>query len=208
MSGGKPESARQRGLRRGMIAALTLAILLALGLGIQAWLRPGSDASFVGAQIGGPFTLVDQDGRTVSDADFRGKILLIYFGYTWCPDVCPTELQAMGLALDELGDRADQVLPVFITVDPERDTPEALKNYVVNFHERLIGLTGSNEQVAAAARAYRVYFQKAKDSAGTSDYLMDHSAYVYVMGRDGTYRTHFRPNTAPEEMAQKIRALL
>jgi protein SCO1/2 len=160
-----------------------------------------------GVSIGGPFTLVDGDGKTVTQEDLRGKLALIFFGYTFCPDVCPTELQAVAQAMDLLGPQADQVRPVFITVDPERDTPAKVKDYVALFHPSIIGLTGTPEQVARAARAWRVYYNKATPS-GASDYLMDHSSYTYLMGRDGSLRALFRPGVPPEEMAAAIRANL
>ncbi|WP_424134477.1 SCO family protein [Roseomonas chloroacetimidivorans] len=160
-----------------------------------------------GVSIGGPFTLVDGDGKTVTQEDLRGKLALIFFGYTFCPDVCPTELQAVAQAMDLLGPQADQVRPVFITVDPERDTPAKVKDYVALFHPSITGLTGTPEQVARAARAWRVYYNKANPS-GASDYLMDHSSYTYLMGRDGSLRALFRPGVPPEEMAATIRANL
>jgi protein SCO1/2 len=156
-------------------------------------------------QIGGPFTLVDQDGETRTEADFKGEYMLIYFGYTYCPDVCPTALNDMGLALGELGKSADKIRPVFITVDPARDTPERLKPYVANFHPRMVGLTGSDEAVTAAAKAYRVYFAKAKTEAEPGEYLMDHTSIIYLMSPDGRYLTHFGHGTSIEAMAKRIR---
>jgi len=152
------------------------------------------------AAVGGPFTLVDQTGASRTERDFRGRLMLIYFGYTFCPDVCPTALQVMSVALDQLGEKATQVQPIFITVDPARDTPAHLKSYVANF-PRLIGLTGSAEQVRAAAKAYRVYYQKAGEG---KDYLMDHSSIIFLMDRDGRYLTHFSHTTQSEAMAAAI----
>ncbi len=156
-------------------------------------------------RIGGPFTLVDHDGKTRGDGDFRGEHLLIYFGYTYCPDVCPTALSDMALAMDALGDEAAKVRPIFITVDPSRDTPERLKPYVANFHPRLVGLTGSETAVAAAAKAYRVYFAKSKTEAAPGEYLMDHTSIIYLMGPDGRYLTHFTHGVTAETMAKRIR---
>lgn len=161
------------------------------------------------ASIGGAFQLVDQTGKTVTDADYRGRFMLIFFGYGYCPDVCPTELSTMAKALDLLGKRADRVQPLFITIDPARDTPKFLAQYVANFHPRLVGLTGTPEQVAAVAKAYRVYYARARDPAQTDSsakngYFMDHSAFVYLMGPDGTYRTMFRRATSAETMAKTI----
>jgi protein SCO1/2 len=130
--------------------------------------------------------------------------MLIYFGYAFCPDACPTALQAMTVALNKLGPAGDAVVPIFITVDPERDTPEQLKRYAENFHPRLVALTGTAQQVAAAATAYRVYYAKQKDANVTGGYLMDHTSIIYLMGRDGRYLSHFTHATAPEAIAAEI----
>jgi protein SCO1/2 len=184
------------------------AAILAAGLAAALWtLSPGGPLEAVGTpSIGGDFTLVDQNGKTRRAEDFRGKLMLIYFGYTYCPDVCPTELQTMGDALDLLGDKQEAVQPIFVTIDPERDTPEQLRLYAGSFHPRLVALTGSKEQVAAAARAYKVYYAKRPQEGG--DYLMDHSSFVFLMGRDGKYLAHFGPGTTPEQMADAIRPRL
>jgi len=165
------------------------------------------------ADIGGKFQLIDHTGKAVTDADYRGRFMLIFFGYAYCPDVCPTELSTMATALDLLGRKADRIQPLFITVDPARDTPKFLADYVANFHPRLIGLTGTPAQVAAAAKAYRVYYARsgaaaAANSGAPDDYFMDHSAFVYLMGPDGTYRTMFRRATKPESLAQTIAEFL
>jgi protein SCO1/2 len=160
-----------------------------------------------GVALGGPFTLVDQSGRTVSERDFAGRPLLLYFGYSYCPDVCPTELGTIAAALDAMGPAAERVTPVFITIDPERDTPAALADYVSRFHPRMIGLTGTAEQVAQAARAYRVYYAKVRPRDAT-DYLMDHSSFIYFVGPDGRVRSLFRPETTPEAIAGAVAAQL
>jgi protein SCO1/2 len=163
------------------------------------------------AAIGGPFNLVDSAGRPTSEADFRGRPMLIYFGYTYCPDVCPTELQGMSAALDRLGRLAENIQPLFITVDPERDTAEQLASYCRHFHPRLVCLTGNAEQVAAAAKSYRVFYARTRSQnrdAPANNYLMDHSSYVYLMAADGQYLTHFGPGTDPEVMAERIRVYL
>lgn len=195
---------------RSVRIALVLGIaLFAAAIAAGAWsiyrLAGNAGGTSGVALIGGPFTLVDQNGKTRTDKDFRGKLMLVYFGYTFCPDVCPTELQTISDAIDDLGDKAAEVQPLFITVDPQRDTSSVMKDYVGHFNPRLIGLTGTPEQVAAAAKAYRVYFAKApsKDS-GKNDYLMDHSSFVYLMSRDGKYLTHFTPGIPPDKMAQAI----
>lgn len=177
-------------------AAATLALLL---------LGPSRDGGGRGvALIGGPFELVNHEGRAVREEEFRGRLMLVYFGYTWCPDVCPTELQAMSGALDLLGADARSVAPIFVTVDPERDTPKVMADYRDHFHPSLVALTGSPQQVAAAAKAYRIFYAKAK-SERPDEYLMDHSSFVYLMDRNGGYLTHFAPSTTPEAMAARIR---
>ena len=134
--------------------------------------------------IGGSFTLVDHNGVRRTDADFRGKLMLVYFGFSSCPDICPTDLQAIGLALDQLGNAGEEVQPVFITVDPERDTPQLLADYVPMFHPRLIGLSGDATSIREAASAYRVYYAKVPRTDG-SNYTVDHSGFIYLMDRGG-----------------------
>jgi len=160
-----------------------------------------------GMALGGAFSLTDQNGRAVTEADFAGRYLLVYFGFTYCPDVCPTELGVIASALDELGADAERVTPVFITIDPERDSVEAMADYVSRFHPRMVGLTGTPAQVAAAARAYRVFYAKVSRPEMT-EYLMDHSSFIYLVGPDGRVRSLFRPQTAPEAIAQAVRGQL
>lgn len=198
------------------VAALILAAVAAVFL----W-RAGDSSNVKGAAgeagssqgqgtptIGGDFTLTDQDGRRVTQADFQGKYMLIYFGFTFCPDVCPTELQIMGGALEALGDEAAKIQPILITIDPDRDTPEVLAKYVKQFDPRLIGLTGSADEIAAVAKAYRVYYEKVKDDESSTDYTMDHSSVVYLMGPDGQFLAFFPPATDPDAMAEKIKSLM
>jgi len=160
------------------------------------------------SQIGGPFKLTDQNGLLRSDSEFRGQMMLVFFGYTNCPDVCPTSLGAMTEALNLLGESGNLVRPIFVTIDPARDTVEQLKLYAQGFHPRLVLLTGPENEIARAAKAYRIYAAKSKDSGEGSDYLMDHSSYIYLMGVDGRYVTHFAPGTAPDKMAEAIRQYL
>jgi cytochrome oxidase Cu insertion factor (SCO1/SenC/PrrC family) len=157
--------------------------------------------------IGGAFALTDQNGTRRTDADFRGKLMLVYFGFTYCPDICPTDLLQMALAVDQLGPAGEMVQPVFITVDPERDTPEHLKQYVPLFHPRFVGLTGDAIAIRAAARAYRVYYKKV-EREDRSDYTVDHSAFIYLMGRDGEYLGFFPPGTSAGQIADIIRPRL
>jgi protein SCO1/2 len=128
---------------------------------------------------------VDQTGKRVSDKDFQGRDMLVFFGYTNCPDICPAGLQVMSAALDKLGHRGDDIVPVFITLDPEHDTQQRLAAYVKSFHPRLVGLTGSDSDIAAAAKAYRVFYQKVPDEKDPARYTLDHSAIFYLMGKDG-----------------------
>lgn len=156
-------------------------------------------------QVGGPFSLTDSSGRTVTDADFRGRWMLVYFGYTFCPDVCPTELQAVAAGLDQLGPQASRIAPLFITVDPERDTPQAIGQYVKLFDDRLIGLTGTPAEIAAAARAYRVYYAKVQTKEASA-YLMDHSSFLYLMGPDGKLVTLLKPGLSGAEIAAILKS--
>jgi len=156
--------------------------------------------------IGGPFALIDQNGARRTDADFRGKFMLVYFRFTYCPDVCPTDLQQIGLAVDRLGPAGDAVQPIFITVDPERDTSEHLKDYVAMFHSRFVGLTGDAAAIHEAARAYRAYY--AKVELPKSDYTVDHSAFIYLIGRNGEYIGFFPPGTSAELLVGTLRPLI
>ena len=225
-------------VRRTMLKAvriLALLIILALGgLWGWAWLGRGEGESLAesfsrvaglmlgqdfalpsaggvqmpqGLSLGGPFSLVDQAGKPVTETDFAGRYLLVYFGFTYCPDVCPTELGVIASAVDELGAQADRVTPVFVTVDPERDTPAAMADYVSRFHPRMVGLTGTEQQIAAAARAYRVYYAKV-NRPDMTEYVMDHSSFIYLVGPDGRVRALFRPQTPPEAIAQSVRGQL
>ena len=190
-----------------VLAALVVALAFAWQYGLfdASGGRPGASGI---AKLGGPFTLADQDGRTRTDADFRGKLMVVYFGYTFCPDACPTALQVMTVALDMVGDKGRDVQPIFVTIDPARDSAARLKEYIKNFHSRFVALTGSAEAVAQAAKAYRVYYAKAADSGSKADYLMDHSSIIYLMDREGRYITHFTHTNNPEDLARAIEANL
>ena len=154
--------------------------------------------------LGGPFTLVRGDGETVTEADFAGGYTLVLFGYTFCPDVCPTALATVSGALDNLGEDATKLTVLFVTIDPDRDTPAVVGDYVASFHPRVVGLSGSAEQIAAMASIYRVYYAKA-ESGNTEDYLVDHSAALYLMGPDGQYLANFRFNASVQELAAGLR---
>jgi protein SCO1/2 len=184
---------------------LFVVILFVAGFAAAYSIRftPGGSQSQGRALIGGPFSLSDPDGKRVTDRDFRGKLMLVFFGYTHCPDVCPTELQNMADVIGKLGPDANQIAPIFISVDPARDTPEALSAYVGNFSPRITGLTGTQDEIASAAKAYRVYFKKA--DGNQNNYSVDHSAFVYLMDRDGNYITHFMFNTPAETVVKEIK---
>ena len=154
--------------------------------------------------VGGPFELIDQTGRTRTDADFRGKLLIVYFGYTYCPDVCPTDLMQIALAIDKLGAAGAQVQPLFISIDPERDTPSVLADYISMFNPRIVGLTGTPAQVRAVADAYKAYYSKVFPE-GSATYLIDHTGFIYLMGRSGGYLGFFPPGTSADRMVEIIR---
>lgn len=156
------------------------------------------------ALVGGPFSLIDSDGKRVSDNEFRGKLMLVFFGYTHCPDICPTELQTVAEVVDKLGRDADKVAPVFITVDPERDTPEVLSAYVKGFNSNIWGLTGDAKDIANVAKAYRVYYRKATPNKD-GDYAVDHSAFIYLMDEQGNYLTHFTFNSTADAIISVIK---
>jgi protein SCO1 len=160
------------------------------------------------AQIGGPFALVGEGGKTVTDRDFRGRYMLVFFGFTHCPDICPAELQVVAEALGRLGDKAAKVVPIFITLDPERDSPQAMADYVKSFGPNFVGLTGSPEAIAAAAKAYRVAYTKIENKASPGEYSLDHSALVYLMDPGGKYLAHFPYGMGADQLAEKLGRLL
>lgn len=194
-------------LTRRHALLLAPAGLLATGLaGAAAFLHFNGDPNGGPVPIGGPFTLVDGDDRPVTDAQFRGRWMLVYFGYTRCPDACPTALQDMANALDAVGPKKKDIVALFITVDPERDTPAVMKSYVSGFDSAIIPLTGTPAMIAAAAREYRVYYVKHPEKDG--GYAMDHSSIIYVMNPAGRFVTSFTHETPPEQMAAKLRSLV
>ena len=157
--------------------------------------------------IGGAFALIDHNGDRRTDADFRGKLLLIYFGFTYCTDVCPTDLQAIATAVDKLGASGEAVQPIFITIDPEKDTPEQLKSHLALFHPRLIGLTGDAKQIKQVARTYKVYYAKTVP-ARKADYVIDHTGFIFLVGANGQYLGFFPPGTSADRMVEVIRPQL
>lgn len=190
----------------GLLAALAGVLgALAFVPGAFDGLFPKRGEISVGkALVGGPFELTDHKGKRVRDSDFRGKLMVVYFGFTYCPDICPAGLQVISAAMDDLGAKADRVVPMFVTVDPERDTPEQMKSYVGSFNKRIIGLTGSAEDISKVAKAYRVYYRKVQDPA-LNDYTMDHTSFMYLMDGEGNYITHFTHAVAPDKLAARLR---
>jgi protein SCO1/2 len=184
---------------------LVIAAGVLLALALRETPR-GAAGTALASAIGGQFQLIDQNGNPFSDANLKGKWHLIFFGYTHCPDACPTALNEMSLALDRLGIKRDEVGVVFITVDPERDTPDVLKSYVQSFDAPIVALTGSPEAVAQAAKAYRVFY--AKHPRADGDYDMDHSAVIYVMNPEGRFTATFTPDSSADAIVQRLQKLI
>jgi protein SCO1/2 len=156
------------------------------------------------AAVGTPFTLTNQHGKRVSLADFRGKMVLLYFGYTFCPDVCPTDLLAIAQTLKSLGRSGEQVQPIFVTLDPARDTRELLRSYAAAFHPRIVALTGSEDEIRRVATAYKVFFEKVTPP-DSKTYFIDHSAFTFLLDRNGKYVLFFPPGTPPKRMTAMVR---
>ena len=193
-----------------LIPYLLLAAALAGGLlWHESELVPGMGRSVITgqAQVGGPFRLTDQSGAVKTDRDFRGRYQLIYFGYSFCPDVCPTTLAVMGQALDKLGGEARRVTPIFITIDPERDTPKILADYMKAFGPQFVGLTGSTEQIKQVEKEYRVYAQKKPLDPAHPErgYGMVHSSVIYLMGPDGRLISFYDEAISPDDLAKDLR---
>ncbi len=209
-------------MRRVLSSPLTIALIAglmaALAAGVIVWQQVGgpsvnlnSDKIIVPpTKISGAFNMVDKNGKRVTPDDFPGQHLLVYFGYSYCPDVCPTDLAILGQAMDLLEETdtsaAKKVQPIFITVDPERDTPDTVGVFAETFHPRMVGLTGSGDDLANAARAYRVYYDRRDMEDG--DYLMDHSAFTYLVGPEGYVVGIFKHDTLPEDMAEAISVIV
>lgn len=199
-------------LYRVLIGVLTGTLIVLAVIGYDVWTEIQAEEQQAGplaarnTGVGGPFVLIGQDGQPVTDRDFAEQYMLIYFGFTYCPDICPTELAVMAAAVEQLAAPQD-VAPIFITIDPERDTPSAMADYVSLFHPRMVGLTGSEAQIAEAARAYRVFYQRV-ESAEFEDYLMDHSSFVYLVDPEGVTRLVFPYGTGAEAMAAQIEEIM
>jgi protein SCO1/2 len=188
--------------RLAVAAAVVVAVFVS---GLTALMLRSTPERPRSALIGGPFALQDGEGATVSDQTLRGRPFLVYFGYTHCPDVCPTDLARISDILTQMGDKAIPAL--FITVDPERDTPKTMQDYVSSFNSRIIGLSGSPQAIGTAEKAYRVFARKGQTQAD-GDYSMDHSSIVYLMDRNGTFVEAFNVERPPEEAAQELERFL
>ncbi|MDT8326256.1 MAG: SCO family protein [Roseovarius sp.] len=206
-------------MTRLIAIAATTAIILLVGVTYYMTTRAGSDDQFAqcrassvaggAGQIGGPFTLVDETGETVTDKDVIDQPSLIYFGYTFCPDVCPLDAARNAEAVDILESRGKMVKPVFISIDPARDTPEMLAEFTDYLHPRMLGLTGSTEQVKAASQAYRTFYQAQKPAEGEEDlYLVDHSTMTYLTLPEHGFVEFFRRDITAEQMADRIQCFI
>jgi protein SCO1 len=197
-------------MRRLSLLSIPILLAVALAAGYFLW-RASDNLPALGrevvtgtAEIGGPFKLIDQNGVRRSSTDFRGRFMLVYFGYSYCPDVCPTTLSLIADALDKLGPKADAIVPIFITIDPERDSPAKLKPYLASFGPRFVGLTSDLATIKKVAALYRVYLKKEPLQGG--DYAMDHSSVIYLMGPDGKF-VGFWDDTSigPEKLGAALR---
>ena len=188
-------------------AIMIIAAFAVAALALTQWPTKGPIGSGT-ALIGGPFTMINQKGETVTEQNFKGHYTVYFIGFTFCPDVCPTEMQVLSAALKELGTDADKIIPVFVSVDPERDTPKIIGEYVSSFDPRLVGLTGSPEQVAAIAKVFHVFYQKVPNPKDPKDYEMDHSSIIYLMGPDGTFIKHFPYSTDAKALASGLKRVL
>ncbi len=204
--------AKETGMPKTALQALLVALVAAIAVaaGVYIW-RAGDDAgqsaetrSTGRALIGGPFSLVDHAGRARTEKDLLGKFAVVNFGFTNCPDVCPATLQTISDALELMGPAAQRIRPVFVSVDPDRDTVERLKIYRKAFDDRFLMLTGSEAAVARAAKAYKVGYSRMKPAADGS-YMVNHTALIYLMGPDGAYITHFPFRIAPEKLAASLK---
>ncbi|MGI9523915.1 MAG: SCO family protein [Hyphomicrobiaceae bacterium] len=197
---------------RLQIAIISLVGLL-IGMAVAIALNPTIMHKVVGvsknwsvgrAEIGGPFRLVDQDGQIVTENSYEGKSLLVFFGFTHCPDVCPAGLQLVSAAMKKLGPKADALQPIFVSLDPNRDTPRQLKLYLSNFDSRIVGLTGTDGQIASAAKAFRVYYRKVEDSDLSDGYTVDHSAFIYLIAPNHEFVTHFTHATPLDVLVARL----
>jgi protein SCO1 len=186
-----------------ILSAFVAGLLLCFSVVLLVGDRGGAPIIAAPSTVGGPFKLTDQNGKTITDGDLKGRPFLVFFGFTHCPDVCPTALFEISEIFDKLGPDAEKVNALFITVDPERDTPQALKDYLSSFNPRLIGVGGDADALASVAKAYRVYYKKVPLKDG--DYTMDHTAIVYLMDKIGKFVAPFSLKRSPEDAAADLR---
>lgn len=190
-----------------LLMGVVIAVVL-LAAGTSVWLFGSPTPRQQQVAIGGPFQLVNSQDRPVTDKSFPGKFMLVYFGYTYCPDVCPTTLNDVGVALGKIGKSADRVAPLFITVDPARDTPAVVGQYAAAFSPRIEGLTGTPEQIKAVAAEYHVYYAKHVTGPGPGDYSMDHSSILYVMRPNGQFGGIIRADESADALAADLEKYL
>ena len=188
-----------------LVFILCLILVVLIASGAWVFVRQSDERQKGSGLVGGSFELLDQDRNSITNNSFPNKFKIIYFGFTFCPDVCPMGLTTISEALDSLGTKAQHIQPIFITLDPLRDTAEVLKSYRENFHESIIFLTGSEEQIRSVAKLYKVYFQKTNDN---DDYLIDHSAITFIMAPSGGYLKHFGPNATAVEFSNFFNSIL
>ncbi len=188
-------------------AIMIIAAFAIAALALTQWPSKGPMGSGT-ALVGGPFTMLNQKGETVTEKSFEGHYTLYFFGFTFCEDVCPAEMQVVSAALKELGPDAAKIIPVFVSVDPERDTPKVIGDYVANFDPRFIGLTGTPEQLAVMAKAFHVYYKKVPDEKNAQNYEMDHPSILYLMGPDGKFAKHFPYSTDAKNLALELKKVL
>jgi protein SCO1 len=191
----RPAAVVRRLLRPALAAALVMGVI-------------ATPVAAAPVTVGGPFTLVAPDGATVTDRTYRGKWLIVYFGFTFCPNTCPTALVEIGTALEKLGRDAADVQPLFITVDPERDTPAVMGEYLLSFDSRIIGLSGTRQEIAAVAEEYGVYYAPHRTGPGSNDYVVDHGTHVYLMDPEGAFVRGFDADTAGERIAEAVRDIM
>lgn len=198
--------------KRSLLYGLTLGLMVVVAIMFLPERAPLAPVRTGEALIGGPFTLTNRAGREVSDQDFAGRFMLIYFGYTFCPDVCPLDLLKITMALDMLeadGVDLSPLQPIFVTIDPARDRPEIIDAFLENFHPDFVGLTGSDQDIAAIAEAYKVGYGREPNPDGPeSEYLMFHSSTIYLMGPDGKYFSHFSSTETPTAIAKALAGII
>lgn len=209
----KAKRSRMRTIRFVLWGLVALTIVATGGVYISKSQRSATDDVMTAqeamrASIQADFELVNHLGETVTEETFRGRFMLVFFGFTNCPDICPTTLNDISVVLANLGQDADRIAPLFVTVDPERDTPAQMAEYVAAFDERIIGLSGTSEQIKAAASAFKIYYAKAVQDGAPDGYTMDHSAYTYLFNTDGEFEAFFLDHDEPERITDRIREIL